>query len=338
MKKIVFPAAALAAFLAFYACSEKDDSKPTRSMFIMNVPARVTVYGASDAEGGRIADAVLNEWKRISAEYSFSEPYGSTAYLNNKAYGEWVKVEDELLKLLSLAMDYYKLTGGAFDVTCGPLWPIWTEAASSRIMPAKEEINKALLNIGSGYVQLDRARKLVRFTRPVQVNMGGLLRGYCFARAYKMLKELAGDKYAVKLRLGGYMLAYGRRNWSYDVADPFHDDKTLGRFFFPEGALMSSSGRDHFVQIEGKLYSHILDLKTGYPISDFSNMIVYFPTMENDEYLPSVVLAVMGKDKAFQLLGRMKGTAAVWIDGSGDIDVFLNADSKVRWEKSRRFF
>lgn len=299
----------------------------------MNVPASVTVYGSGDAEAGRIADAVLNEWKRISAEYSFSEPYSATSYLNKKAYGEWVKVEDEFLMLLQLSMDYYKLTGGAFDVTFGPLWPIWQEAASSKKMPAKEDIIKALMNIGSEYVQIDRARKLVRFTKPVQVNMGGILRGYCFVRGYKLLKELAGNNYAVELRLGGYMLAYGRRDWSYDVGDPFHDDKILGRFVFQDGVVMSSSGRDRFVQIEGKLYSHILDLRTGYPLSDFSNLIVYFPSMEGENYLSSVVLAVIGKEKAFELLGGMKGAAALWIDGSGNRDIFSNADSKARWKK-----
>ena len=328
----------MAALLALSACSRKEEPSYVRNMFIMNVPSHVKVFTSDDAGGKKIADAVFKEWSRIAEEYNFGEPFTYTTYVNNKAYGEWVKIDDEFLKLLVLSMDYFKLTGGAFDVTFAPLWPIWKEAASSQKMPSKEEISKALSGMGSDYVQIDYARKMVRFTKPVQINMGGLLRGYCLERGYKVLKELAADKYQVELRLGGYMLAYGRRDWSYEVPDPFHEGRSLGRFRFDEGVVMSSSGRDHFVQIEGRLYSHILDLKTGYPIPDFSNLLVYFPAIENGEYIPSAVLAVMGKKKAFELLGGIKGTSAVWIDGTGAVETFSNSASRATWEKHKSLF
>jgi len=338
LKKYNLAAAGMAALLALSACSGKEEPSYVRNMFIMNVPSHVRVFTSDEAGAKRIADAVLKEWSRIAGEYNFGEPFTYTTYINDKAYGEWVKVDDEFLKLLVLSMDYFKLTGGAFDVTFAPLWPIWKEAASSKKMPSKEEISKALSSMGSDYVQIDHARKMVRFTKPVQINMGGLLRGYCLERGYKVLKELAGDKYPVELRLGGYMLAYGSRNWSYEVSDPLHEGRSLGRFRFKEGVVMSSSGRDHFVQIEGKLYSHILDLKTGYPIPDFSNLLVYFPAIENGEYIPSAVLAVMGKKKAFELLGGIKGAAAVWIDGEGAVETFSNAASRAVWEKNTNLF
>jgi len=328
----------MAAFLALSACSGKEESSYVRNTFIMNVPSHVRVFTSDEAGAKKIADAVLKEWARIAGEYNFGEPFTYTTYINDKAYGEWVKVDDEFLRLLVLSMDYFKLTGGAFDVTFAPLWPIWKEAASSKKMPLKEDISKALSSMGSDYVQIDYARKMVRFTKPVQINMGGLLRGYCLERGYKVLKELAGDKYQVELRLGGYMLAYGERDWAYEVPDPLHEGRSLGRFRFKEGVVMSSSGRDHFVQIEGKLYSHILDLKTGYPIPDFSNLLVYFPAIENGEYIPSAVLAVMGKKKAFELLGGIKGTSAVWIDGAGAVETFSNAASRAAWEKTTRLF
>lgn len=328
----------MAALLPLFSCSDKTEPACVRNMFVMNVPACVRVFTADGDEAKKIADAVFKEWNRIADEYDFGGRYSYTTYVNNRAYGEWVKADDEFLRLLGLSMEYYKLTGGAFDVTFAPLWPIWKEAASSHKMPLKEEIDKALAGIGSDYVLIDRSRKMVRFTRQVQINMGGILRGYCMERGYKILKEMAGNKYPVELRLGGYMLAYGKKDWSYEVADPFHEGRSLGRFRFGEGVIMSSSGRDHFVRIEGKLYSHILDLKTGSPIPDFSDLIVYFPSMENGEYLPSAVLAVMGKEKAFALLGRLRGTSAVWIDGSGAVEGFSNADSRAVWEKKKSLF
>jgi len=333
-KRLAIPAAAL---LALSACAKKDDVY-VQTMFIMGVPAHVKVFTSDAEEGKKVADTVFKEWKRISDEYNFGEPYTYTTYVNKKAYGEWIRVDDEFLRLLGLSMDYYNLTNGAFDITFAPLWPIWKDAAASKKMPAKAEIAKALSSMGSEFVQVDREKKLVRFTKPVQINMGGILRGYCLERGREVIKKFAEHKFPVELRLGGYMLAYGKKDWTYDVPDPFHEGHILGRLRFQDGVVMSSSGRDHFVQIEGKLYSHILDLKTGYPIPDFSNLIVYFPSIKEDEYIPSAVLAVMGKQKAFALLGRLKGTAALWIDGSGKVELFSNERSKAVWEKDKSIF
>ena len=331
----------LLAFIAaaglFAACGDRDGGAYKQSTFIMNVPAQVKVYGAGEAEGKAVADAIFAEWNRISGEFSFSDPYSVTSLVNRKAYGEWVKVDAEFMGLLRLALDYYRLTGGAFDITFAPLWPIWKDAASTKKMPAKEEIIRALSNMGSNYIQVDAARRMVRFSRPVQINMGGVLRGYCFVRAAKMLRESA-PPYKVELWLGSNMLAYGKGDWEYEVKDPFNEDKAFGRLKFEDGVVMSSSGREHFVQIEGKLYSHILDLKTGYPLENFSSLVVYFPKLESENFLASAVLAVMGQDKAFAMLSRMKGTAAVWIDGAGRETVLANEGSGARWEKTKRFF
>lgn len=329
---IVLAAAALAA-----GCGKKEDAAYVQSGFVMSVPAQVKVYGADEAAGKQIADAILAEFKRVDDEFSFTEPYSQTSLVNKKAGAGWVKVDDEFLGLLGLSLSYYQLTGGAFDITFAPLWPIWKEAASSRKMPAKEEIARALENMGSNNVEVDAARKMVRFLKPVQINMGGILRGYCFVRAYGILKQ-AAPAYPVEVRLGGNMLAYGKRDWKYDVADPFHADKTYGTISFDQGVVMSSSGRDHFVQIENKLYSHILDLKTGYPLEDFSNLVVYFPRMENENYLASAMLAVMGREKAFSLMSNMKGSTAVWIDGQGRESVLTTPTSTAKWEKKKSFF
>ena len=323
-----------AALLA--ACGGKEAAYK-QSAAVMSVPAVVKVYGAPAAEGRAIADAVFAEWNRISGEFSFNDQYSLTAVVNKKAYGEWVQVDDEFLKLLSLSLDYYRLTGGAFDITFAPLWPIWKDAASTKKMPAREEIARALSNMGSSYIQVDSARKAVRFSRPVQINMGGVLRGYCFVRAARLLREKA-PPYRVELWLGSNMLAYGKGDWEYEVKDPFDENKAFGRLKFADGVVMSSSGREHFVQIEGKLYSHILDLKTGYPLGNFSSLVVYYPKLESDDFLASAVLAVMGREKAFALLGRMKGSAAVWIDGAGKETVLVNEASGASWEKSKTLF
>lgn len=300
--------------------------------FILNVSAQFRAYGTATPGAKELADEIFAEWERIAGEFSYSDAYSLTSIVNKKASKEWVPVSDEFLYLLLLALDYNKLTDGSFDITFAPLWPLWKEAGSRKKLPPREEIQKALKSIGSKYVEVDREKKLVRFTQPVQINLGGLLRGYCFERAYKILKERAPG-YPVQLRLGGNMLVYGKRNWKYRVPDPFRMGELLGMFAFEDGMVMSSSGRDSFVEIEGKLYSHILDIRTGYPIKDFSALSVYYPGIEDGNFMASAALAVMGRGKAFKLLEGVKGSAAAWVDEQGKLHLFSNGASGAKWEK-----
>lgn len=326
------------ALLACTACKKRGTTATySQKMFIMNVQGEVRGYGPGQGEIKPLADEIFAEWNRITGEFSYSEPYSMTALVNSKAYGEWVPVSDEFLRLLQLGLDYYKLTDGAFDVTFAPLWPIWQEAASSRRMPEKADIKKALEGIGSSYVQVDRVKKQVRFSRPVQVNINGLLRAYCFERAYQILKKRAPN-YPVQLRLGGNMLVYGDRAWQYRVQDPLDQGKLMGRFLFRRGVIMCSSGRESFVEIEGKRYSHILDLRTGYPIEDFSNLVVYYPDLESAEFLGSSALAVMGRDKALKSVGAIKGAAAVWMDGQGKPFFTVPPNGGAKWEEDNGTF
>ncbi|MDO8804300.1 MAG: FAD:protein FMN transferase [Elusimicrobiota bacterium] len=335
IKTTVLLVSALALFAA--GCSRRGSTASyTQKAFIMNVPAQFRVYGPDTPGAKALADEIFAEWNRISEEFSYSDAYSITSVVNKKANTEWVPVTDEFMRLLLLGLDYYRLTEGAFDITFAPLWPLWKDAASSKKLPGKEDIEDALKSIGSKYIEVDTARKMVKFSKPVEINMGGLLRCYCFERAYKILKERA-PSYPVQLRLGGNTLVYGKRPWKYRVPDPLNKGKNLGMFAFEEGMVIASSGRDVFVEIEGKYYSHILDLRTGYPIKDFSNLAIYYPGIENENFLASAALAVMGREKAFKLLGSVKGSAAVWIDGSGKTSFQFNDASKAKWEEDRNF-
>ena len=327
MKKILL--CFLSVFLA--ACGSEDkENAYIQKTFMLGVPAQIKVYGATNAQGKMIADAVLNEWTRISEEFNYEDPYSITSMINKKGTAEWVKADAEYLELLQVAIDYSRITEGSFDITFAPLWPLWRDAAASKKLPARKDIEKALSLMGSENIEIDHSERAVHLKKKVEINLGGLLRGYCFERAYKLLSK-ASITYPVEMRLGGNMLAYGGSGWKYNMVNTV-TGKKMGSFVFSHGAVISSSGRDGFVEIEGEKYSHILDLKTGYPLKDFSSLTVYFPEFGKENYLSSAALAVMGKEKAFSVLGGIKGSAAVWIDGSGEPSFFLNDKSQAKWE------
>lgn len=315
---------------------QKESASYIQKTFMFGTPAIVKIYGGTEQQGKMIADAVFNEWNRISDEFNYEDPYSITSMINKRGTEDWVKADSEYLELLQVAVDYNRITDGSFDITFAPLWPLWRDAAKSKKLPSQKDIKAALSNIGSENIEIDHTDMSVRLKKKVEINLGGLLRGYCFERAYKLL-EKAHISYPVEMRLGGNMMAYNGENWEYQVKNPV-SGKKMGRFVFEHGAVISSSGSDGFVEIEGEKYSHILDLKTGYPIKDFSSLTVYFPEFGKENYLSSAALAVMGREKAFSVLGGMKGSAAIWIDAEGEPYYFINEDSQAKWEERKTFF
>lgn len=321
----------------FSSCNKKGETGGyIYTKFILGVQSRITVFEASEEKSKYIAETIFAEWDRISKDFSFSEPYSYISDVNKYAYIKPVKINEELYELLRQSVNYYNLTDGAYDITFAPLWPLWKEAAASKKLPADEDIKKAISNIGLNYVEVNPYDKTVKFNKPVNINVGGILRAHCLRQGYRILKKIEGA-YSVELKLGGYVLAHGKHKWEYPVYDPFKKDRIIGKICFEEGIVVSSSGRDHFVKIEGKLYSHILDLKTGYPLENFSNLIVYFPNIDDEDFIPSVVLSLMGKAKAFEILTAAKSSMGVWIDGRGQLYTLENKESKAKWTKSKKF-
>ncbi|MEW5951976.1 MAG: FAD:protein FMN transferase [Elusimicrobia bacterium] len=324
-------------FLFCAACSGKKQNGEIYSekSYIMSVPVEVKFYSGDISSVSKKAKSIIGEAKRISDEFSYNEAYSQTSYVNKNAYEKWVNVDMEFINLLKISKRYYELTSGGFDPTFAPLWPIWKEAASKRKMPSQDEISKAISKIGYNNVIFDEQALKVIFLKPVELNLGGVLRGYAFYKIAEMLKkENINEK--LSLDIGANRLCWGEGKWSYEVASPFDEKKIIGVLNFPSGVIVSSSGRSHFVEIEGKLYSHILNIKTGYPIENFSNLIVYLPDIKED-FISSAALAILGKEKAFEMVAKQKGACAVWIDGAGNVSYFASQDSLCKWEKPKKF-
>ncbi|PIS48098.1 MAG: hypothetical protein COT17_00025 [Elusimicrobia bacterium CG08_land_8_20_14_0_20_51_18] len=335
MGKIKITAAFLFLFSAFACKGDKRDFYYAKA-FVMSVPIEITVYDPDKEKGKNIADLLLKEVKRVSDDFSYTEPYSYTSHVNKNAYNKWVKMEEEMYVLLKISRKYYDLTDGAFDVTFAPLWPIWKDAAAAKKLPSKDEIEKAIAKIGHDNIEMDERTRMIRFKKPVEINLGGILRGYSFVRIIDILKKNVSVSSPVQVEIGTNKLCWGEKDWTYTVNSPLDEKKVLGTLKFRQGVVISSSGRSHFVKIEDKLYSHILSIKTGYPIENFSTLVVYVPDMDMD-FISSAALATMGREKAFDYISKYKGVCAIWVDGAGNVSTLINEDSSCSWEKPKKY-
>lgn len=203
--------------------------------------------------------------------------------VNQRASIELVPLEAKLFELLSVAIELYRETGGAFDITAGALTQLWKFEQRAGALPDADAIAEALSTIGSDLISLDSDLKAIRFTKPgVKINLGGIGKGYAIDRAAEMLLRHGIADFAIH---GGQssVKAFGSESgceaasesgWWIGISHPVLPAARLARIKLHNQALGTSGTQRQGFYHRGVRYGHILDPRTGWPASRFLSTTV----------------------------------------------------------------
>lgn len=224
--------------------------------------------------------------------------------LNRRAASEPVPVDGDLFELLQQALALSKATEGAFDITSTPLWRLWGFAQGKGRVPGEEELAEAVGLVGSHLVELDAARRTVRFLRPgVELNLGAIGKGYALDRCAERLVAAGVDRFLLS---GGYssMLAKGGRcpgnsrgvpgdGWTVGLRHPLRPELRVAEIDLQDEALGTSAASFQFIRQQGRRLGHVLDPRTGRPSERVLSATVVAPGAALADAL-STAFAVMG--------------------------------------------
>jgi thiamine biosynthesis lipoprotein len=117
----------------------------------MGTTFRIVLHAADAAVAKRAADAAFARVAQLDAIMSDYKPDSELNGLCKAfatAIGEPVKVSKELFFVLEKAVSLSKKSGGAFDVTVGPVVQLWRHARRTQRLPDKDELAAALAKVG----------------------------------------------------------------------------------------------------------------------------------------------------------------------------------------------
>ena len=172
-----------------------------------------------------------------------------------------------MLSVLEAAERVSHESGGAFDITVGPLVRLWGFHDKRPHLPAASELARIKPLIGYRNVLIDRQRHTVRFTRAgVEIDLGGIAKGFAVELAANVLRRhgLGGfiDAGGNQFLLG---LPPGKRTWTVGIKNPDAKDQLLGVIDAQEGSVSTSANDANFLVSNGRKYGHILDPRTLQP-------------------------------------------------------------------------
>ena len=149
----------------------------------------IEAYGADAQALPRIVEEGFDEVDRIDRLMSHYKAESPLSRLNQQAATiPWSSIP-ELFDFIAESMRYSRESGGAFDITVGPLMKAWGFFRGEGRMPSVDELSTARRHVGASHVVLDPATRTIAFDEPgVELDLGGIAKGYAVDRVVRLLK------------------------------------------------------------------------------------------------------------------------------------------------------
>lgn len=301
--------------------------KETR--FMMDTFVSISAVGPKEISTPAIS-AALDRIQEIDVKFNAVNPKSPVYAFNKK--GSAI-TDPEILDLVRLALKISKETAGAFDITVYPLTELWGFNGNSPHLPADQDIKKALGNVGYQHLLL-KDGKLEKDSEGVEIDFGGIAKGYALDQAVRVLKAKGITQALVDA--GGDICTLGKKGsrlWKVGIRNPrgdegYRGDALLGHIETGEGgllgfvevedlAVMGSGDYERFFIKDGKRYHHIFDPKTGYPTEGVAAVtLIYNDPVSAQPW--NKIPFVLGPKKGLEMLAKIPGMEAIVITTSGE--------------------
>lgn len=231
----------------------------------MGMAVRVVLYAPNDSTARRAGHAAFRKMAALEAILSSYPDSSELNRLSRRAGTGPVPVSEPLFAVLRHAQQLARRSDGAFDATAGPLLALWSEARRRGALPDSSALRRAAAQVGWQRVELNERRRTVRLrTKGMQLNIGGIAKGFILDRA---LDTLAAEGISRALiEAGGDLVASGpppdTEGWAVQLpgAGPEGGTRTVR---LHHAAVATSGDTEQFVEIDGTRYSHVVDPRTG---------------------------------------------------------------------------
>ncbi len=286
----------------------------------------LALYGTDQARLRVAAEEAAEEAQRIDHLLSNYLPTSEWSEVNRGAAKGPVRVSPELFDLLTDCTNYSKVSEGAFDITVGPLMKVWGFYKGTGRMPHRAEIRGAQANVGYQAMVLDPATRTVRFTKSgLEMDPGGIGKGYAVDRMVEVIRK-NGINTGLVSASGSSIYALGTpptepRGWKIGIKNPKNPSKTMEDVYLKDESMSTSGNYEKFFFAEGRMWSHIMDPRTGYPAEGVLSASVITPrTIDSEAWTKPVYIngrqwAANHKPKGFRVFvcEDKKETSCAWL-------------------------
>jgi len=231
-----------------------------------------------------------------------------------KDVGQKFNISNDFFQVMKAGQKIHRLSNGAWDGTVNPLVDLWGFGRSGRRnkIPPKSQIDALLSEIGFANIEVLSPGFLVKKRAAVTVDLSSIAKGYGVDEVAVLLRSLGYQNYLVEI--GGEIFAAGHRQdntrWRIGINRPRADaafDAVYAVVALGNQGFATSGDYRNFFEVDGVRYSHVIDPRTGFPVSNgvVSVSIISANCTLADGIATAVM--VMGVKKGLEMIDRLDG-------------------------------
>jgi thiamine biosynthesis lipoprotein len=309
------PGFAIGGLLAAIGCANAEISS---GRYAMGTVLELTLAGADEAALARARDAALGEVERIEARLSTWRPESDVSRLNRAAGQGAVAIAPEAADLLARCVDLSRAMHGSFDVTVGPLVSLWQEAAARGELPDPEALAAARARVGPDRlaVRRDAQDASAELASGAAIDLGGVAKGYALDRVREHLDPAVDAALLSFGQSSAWAIGHprGADGWRLLARGP--DGGFAGVLTLRDRALSVSGSHGQSSEISGRRYGHVIDPRSGQPLTRSRQALVVATDATLAEAL-SKALLVLGPQAGIALIEDWPDAEALLLDADG---------------------
>jgi thiamine biosynthesis lipoprotein len=237
--------------------------KVSKTELAMGTFVSMTLFHSSRDKAEEAMGQAFQEMDRLTRLMSRFDNATAVGLLNSE--GILKDVPPEVAQVVISALDYHRLSGGAFDISVKPVVDLFKKnfVNGNNRPPSEKEFRKALGLVGADKIELQG--RTIRLKKPgMGITLDGIAKGYIVDRASKVL-----SKHEIRdhlINAGGDIRTMGtpgqKKQWTVAIQDPQKKKHYPDVIHMSEGAIATSGNYEVYFDRE-KMFHHIVDPRTG---------------------------------------------------------------------------
>lgn len=309
-----------------------EEKKVEATRFVLGTFVSVEIFGTEDES---IVEEAFQVIEDIEAKMSLTKNNTELAHINEMAGKKPVKVSEDTLYVVkeSIKLSEISKEHNLFDISIEPVNELWAIGTKKQRVPTKKEIETHIPFVDASRIIVDEEEKTVYIEEGMKINVGATAKGYATNKVVDYLKR-QGIKKAI-INVGGNVYVHGKKSkdtpdYGIGIRNPFGKASEYHAVVKAHDISAVTSGvYERYFEEDGKMYHHILNKKTGYPVA---NELTSISILSTDSFLAdglSTVVFTMGAKEGYKFVENYENVEGIFI--TKEKDVYITSGLKEKY-------
>lgn len=288
---------------------------------VLGTSLELIVHCEAATDAARAEAEALAEIDQLATILSSYDPASELNRFANLPMGQSLEISPALYHALRQSEQWWQLSGGAFHPATELLTRRWQSAQQSAVLPERDALAEDLRTLQQLPWKLHTESRRAERIGTAPISLNAIAKGIIIERVASHLLSQNDRIQGVLVNIGGDLRIAGDLRLPVAIADPFADSlgaTPLARIELQNAAVATSGSSERTFVIGNHRYSHIIDPRSGWPVTHTVSASVIADDAGTADAL-ATICSVLNSSESLALVDSLPGTACLLVTQSGEI-------------------